>query len=73
MSLQASDYAASTYSESTMYSKDNTTQQPRQTKRSFRQRVKDVVKDIGTSPCVYDDEEEKRGFAWVASVPPSRT
>ena len=72
MTLQARDYASSTFSDTTMYSTDKTPEQPRKTKRSFRQRVKDAVKDIGTSPFEYDDEAEKRGFAWVASVPPSR-
>lgn len=74
MSSQSNNYATSTYSETSTisYDKPSTPEEPRKTKRSFRQRVKDVVKDIGTSPFQYDDETEKRSFAWVATLPPSR-
>ncbi|KUI66123.1 hypothetical protein VM1G_01611 [Cytospora mali] len=72
MPNQTRDYAPSTYSEATAYSYDKTPEEPRKTKRSFKQRVKGIVKDIGTSPFEYDDDKEKRSFAWVATMPPSR-
>lgn len=73
MSSQSVDYATSTYSESSVTSYDKTPVEPtRKTRRSFRQMVKDVVKDIGTSPFQYEDEVEKRSFAWVPTLPPSR-
>ncbi|ROV99969.1 hypothetical protein VMCG_06276 [Cytospora schulzeri] len=72
MPSQTRDYATSTYSESSGYSYEKTSEEPRKTKRSLKQRVKDAVKDIGTSPFQYDDEEEKRSYTWVATMPPSR-
>lgn len=71
MPSQTRDYAPSTYSVSTTCSYEKPSQQPKKTKRSFKQRVKDVVKDIGTSPFEYD-EREKQSFAWSAQMPPSR-
>lgn len=71
MPSQARDYAPSTYSVSTTCSYDKPSQQPAKTKRSFKQRVKDAVKDIGSSPFEYDDRE-KQSFAWAAQMPPSR-
>lgn len=71
MPSQTSNYAPSTYSVSTTCSYEKSPQQPTKTKRSFRQRVKDAVKDIGTSPFEYD-EREKQSFAWAAQMPPSR-
>lgn len=71
MPSQTRDYAPSTYSVSTTCSYEKTPQQPTKTKRSFKQRVKDVVKDIGSSPFEYDDRE-KQSFAWSAQMPPSR-
>lgn len=71
MPSQTRDYAPSTYSVSTTCSYEKTPQQPTKTKRSFKQRVKDAVKDIGSSPFEYDDRE-KQSFAWAAQMPPSR-
>lgn len=74
MSHQTKDYATSTYSESSAYSYSKPSEEPRnmKTKRSLKQRVKDAIKDIGTSPFQYDDEKEARSFAWIATMPPSR-
>lgn len=71
MPSQTTGYAPSTYSVSTTCSYEKTPQQPKKTKRSFKQRVKDAVKDIGSSPFEYDDRE-KASFAWAAQMPPSR-
>jgi hypothetical protein len=71
MPSQTRDYAPSTYSVSTTCSFEKPAQQPTKTKRSFRQKMKDAVKDIGTSPFEYD-EREKQSFAWAAQMPPSR-
>lgn len=71
MPSQTKSYAPSTYSVSTTCSYEKTSLQPTKTKRSFKQRVKDAVKDIGSSPFEYDDRE-KHSFAWAAQMPPSR-
>lgn len=71
MPSQTRNYAPSTYSVSTTCSYEKTPQQPTKAKRSFKQRVKDAVKDIGSSPFEYDDRE-KQSFAWAAQMPPSR-
>lgn len=71
MPSQTKTYAPSTYSVSTTCSYEKTPQQPTKAKRSFKQRVKDAVKDIGSSPFEYDDRE-KASFAWAAQMPPSR-
>lgn len=71
MPSQTSNYASSTYSVSTTCSYEKPSQQPAKTKRSFRQRMKDAVKDIGSSP-FENDEREKQSFAWAAQMPPSR-
>lgn len=71
MPSQTRDYASSTYSVSTTCSYEKPSQQPAKTKRSLKQRMKDAVKEIGTSP-FENDEREKQSFAWSASMPPSR-
>lgn len=73
MPSQTRNYAASTLSGSTTYSYDKVPKENHTTKRSLRQRVKDAVKDIGTSPFEYDDEKERQAFTWVVTLPPSRT
>lgn len=73
MSSKSTDYAASTFSESTTYSHDKpaamTTSQP---KRSFRERVKSSLKDIGKSPFEDGGEKHKQSAGWLSSLPPSR-
>ncbi|KAI0013004.1 hypothetical protein F4779DRAFT_614165 [Xylariaceae sp. FL0662B] len=49
--------SASTYSESTTYSYDKEKQGQSQPKRSMRQRMKDVVKDMGKPPTARYDSE----------------
>ncbi|KAG8165114.1 hypothetical protein KVR01_005389 [Diaporthe batatas] len=71
MPSQTRDYASSTYSVSTTCSYEKPSQKSAKTKRSLKQRMKDAVKDIGTSPFEHD-EREKQSFAWAASMPPSR-
>ncbi|KAJ0121298.1 hypothetical protein J7T55_008461 [Diaporthe amygdali] len=71
MPYQTRDYTQSAYSVSTTCSYEKTPQKSTKTKRSFKQRVKDAVKDIGSSPFEYD-QREKQSFAWAASMPPSR-
>jgi hypothetical protein len=71
MPSQTRNYAPSTYSVSTTCSYAKPAQKPIKTKTSFRQRIKDAVKDIGSSPFEHD-EREKRSFAWAAQMPPSR-
>ncbi|ROW10888.1 hypothetical protein VPNG_05332 [Cytospora leucostoma] len=73
MPSQTRDYAVSTVSGSTTYSYDKMPKGNHAAKRSLRQKVKDAVKDIGTSPFEYDDEKERQAFTWVATLPPSRT
>lgn len=71
ITMPSQTYAPSTYSVSTTCSYDKTSQKSTKPKRSFKQRVKDAVKDIGSSPFEYDDRE-KASFAWAAQMPPSR-
>ncbi|POS77089.1 hypothetical protein DHEL01_v204526 [Diaporthe helianthi] len=71
MPSQTRDYASSTYTVSTACSYEKSSQQPAKTKRSLKQRVKDAVKEIGTSP-FENDQREEQSFAWAASMPPSR-
>lgn len=71
MPSQSRDYASSTYSVSTTCSYEKPSQKPAKTKRSLKQRMKDAVKEIGSSP-FENDEREKQSFAWAASMPPSR-
>ncbi|KAL1870489.1 hypothetical protein Daus18300_005177 [Diaporthe australafricana] len=71
MPYQTRDYTQSAYSVSTTCSYEKSPQQPTKTKRSFGQRIKAAVKDIGSSPFEYD-QREKESFAWAAQMPPSR-
>lgn len=69
-------YAASTFSEATStysYDKDALNSKPIKEKRSLKQKVKSVLKDIGTNPFEYDDDSHKQPATWVAKLPPSRT
>lgn len=72
MASKPADYAASTFSESTTYSYDKPTDKTSKPKRSFRQRVKAAIKDIGTSPFEEQDDKHKQSASWLASLPPSR-
>lgn len=70
-------YAASTFSEATTtYSYDKTPVEQSKTtttgKRSLKQRVKSVFKDMGTNPFEYDQDQDKPAN-WVSKLPPSRT
>lgn len=73
MATETKEYASSTFSESTAYSYDKTsTDKQSEPKRSFRQRVKNVLKDIGTSPFEYEDDESRQTAGWLTSLPPSK-
>ncbi|OTA93603.1 hypothetical protein M434DRAFT_291082 [Hypoxylon sp. CO27-5] len=73
--------SASTYSESTTYSydKDKSQSSPKQ-KRSMRQRIKEVFKDMGSPPASHHDrvnshktEEQVADHSPMSSTPQSRT
>lgn len=71
MASNAKEYAASTFSESTVYSYKKPAEKTFIPNRSFKQRVKSVFKDIGTSPFEYEDDKLKTA-AVVINMPPSR-
>lgn len=73
MPAQAKEYAASTFSESTAWSYDKASDKQSKPKRSFRQKIKNAFKDIGTSPFEYDDDEAIQTAGWLTSLPPSKT
>ncbi|OTA59304.1 hypothetical protein K449DRAFT_397592 [Hypoxylon sp. EC38] len=73
--------SASTYSESTTYSydKDKNQSSPKQ-KRSMRQRIKEVFKDIGSPPTTHQDrvdgqktQDQAIDHGPMSSTPQSRT
>lgn len=73
MASKSTDYAASTFSESTTYSHEKPAAvMASKPKRSFRQKVKSVIKDIGTSPFEDGGEKHKQSAGWLSSMPPSK-
>lgn len=72
MAPKAAGYAASSLSESTTYSYDKPTQETSKPRRSFRQRVKTVLKELGTSPFEGEDDKHKQSAGWLTSLPPSK-
>ncbi|CAN8098765.1 unnamed protein product [Discula destructiva] len=72
MAPRTKQYAASALSESTTYSYDKPAEETPKSKRSFKQRVKSALKDVGTSPFEYEDDKHKQTAGWLTSLPPSK-
>lgn len=72
MAPKPADDAASTFSESTTYSYDKPAEKTSKPKRSFRQKMKAAIKELGTSPFEEEEDKHKQSAGWLASMPPSR-